>query len=176
MFLILICIFRCYRKDSTLREITDLLSPHFPTLLERMVSISFKSVYALASGKLVSRELGTLYNYRNSKEETQSFDTLKLSPGDFLAVDITEGQSALGARLVGSAQRQSREGSRDISRSSSFELRSVDPKSFGIDEREKSRGRSGPVRDRDRQSDYQRRKPYERLGPRRNYSRERRRD
>ena len=105
-------------KSQSLRSVLSLLTPAHPALAQRLKSISFKSVRSRLSGKMIVKDIGTLYNYRSVKDETKTLQEAGVQPGDFLSIVIGDG--------VRSVHPVSRRG-----RTERLDSRAVNPRDFG---------------------------------------------
>lgn len=80
------------RKSTTLRQAMSLMAAENPDLIPRSVSMSIKSVFVRpSSGKLAHKDLGMVFNFKVSKEESKTLEELGLNIGDFLWVNTVKG-------------------------------------------------------------------------------------
>lgn len=70
----------------------SLMAVENPDLIPRSVSMSIKSVFVRpSSGKLAHKDLGMVFNFKVSKEESKTLEELGLNIGDFLWVNTVKG-------------------------------------------------------------------------------------
>ncbi|KAJ3006543.1 Histone deacetylase complex subunit sap18 [Thoreauomyces humboldtii] len=85
-------------KNATLRELASLLEEAYPTIADRHVSITFRSVLRIPTPRRpVGHDdryrldpIGTLYNFRSSPEEDKTLQTAKFVVGDGLLVCVSK--------------------------------------------------------------------------------------
>jgi len=79
-------------KDSTLREITELLKQSEPKIREWGSRVQFSIVFADQRGKYLLRNIGSLDSHRNARDDFRTLDELHFQVGDFLAISIVSEQ------------------------------------------------------------------------------------
>ncbi len=74
-----------YRKDATLREITDLIKAVNEAARRRTAKLSFAFVYPDVRGKNVMREVGQVWSSRKGDDDTKTLEQLRFEIGMFVS-------------------------------------------------------------------------------------------
>lgn len=76
-------------KDSTLREIIEMLKEHLAGARRRDAEFSLSFIRLNLDGAYEIKPIGTLYSTRKSEYDTSTLSQLRLVIGDFLALTLT---------------------------------------------------------------------------------------
>jgi len=75
-------------KDSTLRELTDLLKEVEPTTRKWGTRLTFSLLFPDKRGKNVMKEIGAVDAHRTGKDDGKTLDGIHFQPGDSIGVAI----------------------------------------------------------------------------------------
>jgi len=77
-------------KDTTLRELTELLKEPEPSIRNWGSRMHYRLIYPDRGGRLVLRELGVVDGHRNARDDFRTLDDIRWQYGDFIAATILE--------------------------------------------------------------------------------------
>jgi histone deacetylase complex subunit SAP18 len=80
-------------KDSSLREITELLKEVEVSLRQQGLKLNYYFVYPDKRGKNVMKAVGTLDTFRDNKDDLKTLEELHFQIGDFIALEVYEKKS-----------------------------------------------------------------------------------
>ena len=89
-----------------MRELISLLAPHESCLASRDINIHINSIYASNVGRILSRRLGQVANYRITPFDSTSLSNNSFKQGDSLSVCITTGRESISSRLAPHRERR----------------------------------------------------------------------
>jgi len=95
VFLLLMRFILDFRKDATLKELTGLIKEVHEESRRLDARFSFRTVFHTSFGRWQQKDMGTVYNGRETKDDALALHLTRFQQGDIIDVAIHLGPSGI---------------------------------------------------------------------------------